>query len=74
MTQSASCRSESEQNGKVETTMLLIQNAHILPIVGDEIENGSLLLDQGKIAAIGTQLPVPPGAEVIDAQGRLARW
>ena len=71
MTQGASCRSESEQNGKVETTMLLIQNAHILPIVGDEIENGSLLLDQGKIAAIGTQLPVPPGAEVIDAQGRL---
>ena len=51
--------------------MLLIQNAHILPIVGDEIENGSLLLDQGKIAAIGTQLPVPPEAEVIDAQGRL---
>ena len=71
MTQGASCRSESEQNGKVETTMLLIQNAHILPIVGDDIENGSLLLDQGKIAAIGTQLPVPPGAEVIDAQGRL---
>ena len=71
MTQGASCRSESEQNGKVETTMLLIQNAHILPIVGDEIENGSLLLDQGKIAAIGPQLPVPPGAEVIDAQGRL---
>ena len=71
MTQGASCRSESEQNGKVETTMLLIQNAHILPIVGDEIENGSLLLDQGKIATIGTKLPVPPEAEVIDAQGRL---
>ena len=51
--------------------MLLIQNAHILPIVGEEIENGSLLIDQGKIAAIGTDLPVPPGAEVIDARGRL---
>jgi imidazolonepropionase-like amidohydrolase len=44
--------------------MLLIQNAHILPIVGDEIESGSLLLDGGRIAAIGTQLPVPPEAEV----------
>ena len=51
--------------------MLLIQNAHILPIVGEEIENGSLLIDQGKIAAIGTDLPVPPGADVIDARGRL---
>ena len=35
---------------KVETNMLLIQNAHIFPMVGDEIENGSLLIDQGKIA------------------------
>ena len=51
--------------------MLLIQNAHILPIVGDEMESGSLLLDGGRIAAIGTQLPVPPEAEVIDARGRL---
>ena len=51
--------------------MLLIQNAHILPIVGEEIENGCLLIDQGKIAAIGTELPIPPGAEVIDACGRL---
>ena len=51
--------------------MLLIQNAHILPIVGEEIENGSLLIDQGKIAAIGTDLPVPPGSDVIDARGRL---
>ena len=59
------------QKRKVETAMLLIQNAHILPIVGDEIESGSLLLDGGRIAAIGTQLPVPPEAEVIDAGGRL---
>ena len=51
--------------------MLLIQNAHILPIVGEEIKNGYLLIDQGKIEALGTGLPIPPGAEVIDAQGRL---
>ena len=51
--------------------MLFIKNAHILPIVGEEIENGCLLIDQDKIAAIGTEIPVPQGAEVIDAQGRL---
>lgn len=55
----------------VERNMLLIQNAHILPIVGEEIKNGYLLIDQGKIEALGTKIPVPPGAEVIDAQGRL---
>ena len=51
--------------------MLLIQNAHILPIVGEEIENGRILVNEGKIAAIGTDVPVPPGAELIDAGGRL---
>ena len=51
--------------------MLFIKNAHILPIVGEEIENGCLLINQDKIAAVGTEIPVPQGAEVIDAQGRL---
>ena len=51
--------------------MLFIKNAHILPIVGEEIENGCLFIDQDKIAAVGTEIPVPQGAEVIDAQGRL---
>ena len=51
--------------------MLLIKNAHILPMVGEELENGCLLIDGGKIAAIGTDIPVPAAAEVIDAQGRL---
>lgn len=51
--------------------MLLIKNAHILPIAGEEIENGCLLIDQDKIVSIGTQIPMPSGAEVIDAAGRL---
>ena len=52
--------------------MLLIKNGHIKPIVGEEIENGSILLgDDGKIAAIGTDLTAPAGAQVIDAGGRL---
>ena len=51
--------------------MLFIKNAHILPIVGEEIENGCLLIDQDKIAAVGTEIPIPQGAEVIDAQDRL---
>lgn len=51
--------------------MLLIRNAHILPIVGEEIENGCLLVNEGKIAALGPDLPIPTDAEVIDAGGRL---
>ena len=51
--------------------MLFIRNAHILPIVGEEIENGCLLLDGGKIAAIGTDILAPLDAEIIDARGHL---
>ena len=51
--------------------MLFIRNAHILPIVGEPLERGCLLVREGKIAAIGEELPLPPDAEVIDAQGHL---
>ena len=51
--------------------MLFIRNAHILPIVGEEIENGCLLLNQGRVAAIGAEVHAPSDAEMLDAQGRL---
>ena len=51
--------------------MLLIKNAHIKPMVGAEIENGSILIDGAKIAAIGEEVAAPADAQVIDAGGRL---
>ena len=52
--------------------MLLIQNGHIKPIVGEELANGCVLIgDDGKIIAVGETLTAPDGAQVIDAQGRL---
>jgi imidazolonepropionase-like amidohydrolase len=52
--------------------MILIKNAYIKPMVGEDIENGSILLgDDGKIAAIGADIEAPEGAEIIDAEGKL---
>jgi len=52
--------------------MLLIKNAHIKPMVGEELANGCILADDnGKIAAIGAELTAPEGVQVIDAEGRL---
>ena len=51
--------------------MILIKNAHLLPIIGEEIENGCILIDQGKIKAVGDMDIPAEGAEVIDAGGRL---
>ena len=52
--------------------MLLIKNGYIKPIVGEDIEGGSVLIgDDGKILSVGKDITAPEGAEVIDAQGRL---
>lgn len=51
--------------------MLLIKNAHIRPIVGPELDNGCLLMEDGKIAALAPSVALPAGAEVLDAGGRL---
>ena len=52
--------------------MLLIRNGHIKPIIGQELLRGDLLIgDDGRIAAMGPELEIPQGAEVIEAEGRL---
>ena len=52
--------------------MILIQNGYIKPMVGQDIENGCVLIDDnGKIAAVGKALTAPDGCTVIDAGGKL---
>ena len=49
---------------------ILIKNGRIIPVVGDAIPNGSLLIQDGKIVKIGTDIEIPPHAIVIDAEGK----
>ena len=49
--------------------MLAITNGKLLTITQGVIEGGTLLADQGKITAIGKDLPIPEDAQVIDATG-----
>jgi imidazolonepropionase-like amidohydrolase len=51
--------------------MLLIKNGYVKPMCVPDIPNGCVLIDGGKIAGVGENLPVPDGCEVIDAGGRL---
>jgi len=48
---------------------VLIQNATILTITNGTVK-GSILLQDGKIAAIGDKVMAPPGAVVIDGAGK----
>jgi len=50
--------------------VLAIKNAKIYPVDGPVIENGTVLIDGGKIAQVGANVVIPVGAEVIDAGGR----
>ena len=46
-----------------------IRNAHIVPVSGPDIANGTVLISGGKITAVGAAVAVPNGATVIDATG-----
>jgi imidazolonepropionase-like amidohydrolase len=48
----------------------LIRNATILTAAGPVIERGSILLQNGKVAALGQTVTAPPDALVIDATGK----
>jgi len=47
----------------------LIKNATVLTVTKGTIENGDVLIRNGKIAAVGKNLKAPAGATVIDATG-----
>jgi len=51
--------------------MILIKNGTVKTMAGPDIENGQVLLDGGKIVAVGQQVDAPADAQVIDAAGCL---
>lgn len=54
--------------GCAQTT--LIRNATVLTVTNGTIENGSVLIENGKIAAVGKNLSAPADATVVDATGK----
>ncbi|MGE3109413.1 MAG: amidohydrolase family protein [Phycisphaerales bacterium] len=48
-----------------------LTNARIIPVVGSEIEKGTVLIENGKIAAIGTDVTVPYDAMEVDCAGKV---
>ena len=50
--------------------MLAITNGKIVTVCGDVIEKGVVLVDGGKIVAVGANVTIPEGAEIIDATGK----
>lgn len=50
---------------------IAIVGARVLPIEGEPIESGTVVVSGGVVAAVGgPETPVPQGAEIVDAAGR----
>jgi imidazolonepropionase-like amidohydrolase len=50
-------------------TVYALTHAKIVTLAGAPIEDGTLVIRDGKIAAIGAGVDIPSGAQVIDAKG-----
>ncbi|MEV4369806.1 amidohydrolase [Nonomuraea sp. NPDC049637] len=48
---------------------LAIINGYVVPVDGDPIEGGTVLVGDGKIVAVGRDVAVPESATVVDAAG-----
>ena len=53
-----------------QTKAIAIKGATIHPVSGPDIANGTIVFENGKITAIGADAAVPPGADVIEANGK----
>src|SRR5213083_1610929 len=49
---------------------VLIRNATIMTAAGQEIQGGSILFRDGRIAAVGTNVQAPTDATVVDGSGK----
>ena len=49
--------------------MLAITNGKVLTITNGVLESGTVLMDSGKITAVGENLVIPESADIIDAKG-----
>ena len=49
---------------------IAITGGRVLPVSGPAINGGTVIIRDGKIAAVGTELAIPPDAQRIDDTGK----
>jgi imidazolonepropionase-like amidohydrolase len=65
----AGCLSLNASAQSQPPSVIAITHAKIFTLAGAPIEDGTLVIRDGKIAAVGANVEVPAGAQVIDAKG-----
>src|SRR3546814_17455091 len=53
------------------TDFLALTGGYVVPVIGDPIDNGTVVVADGVISAVGgADTPIPEGARVVDVSGR----
>src|SRR5262249_57503772 len=56
--------------GSALAETIVLTGATIHPVSGPDIPNGTVVIRDGKIAAVGAAVEVPAGAKTVDVKGR----
>ena len=48
---------------------IAITGGYVVPVDGEPVEGGTVLIQDGKIVAVGADVDIPDGVEVVDADG-----
>ncbi|MBP8273929.1 MAG: amidohydrolase, partial [Acidobacteria bacterium] len=57
-------------DGQAPTGIVAIRNATLITVTKGTIPAGTIVLQNGKITAIGATVNIPAGAEIIDGTGK----
>ena len=60
----------SAASAGAQARAIAIRGGTVMPVDGAPIPNGTVVMRGGKIVAVGANVPIPSGAEVIDARGK----
>jgi imidazolonepropionase-like amidohydrolase len=66
----AAVASRPQAQVRAADAIVAIRGATILTATKGTIQNGTIVLRGGKIAAVGANVPIPNGAEIVDGTGR----
>ncbi|NIR48093.1 amidohydrolase family protein [candidate division KSB1 bacterium] len=66
----AHVRASDQIPGKPQDHPIALVGATIHTVSGSTIDNGTVLFEDGKITAVGTDVEIPEGAEEIDVKGK----
>jgi imidazolonepropionase-like amidohydrolase len=58
------------QPASAQEKAVVIRGGTVIPVDGAPIPNGTVVLRGGKIVAVGSNVSVPSGAEIVDARGK----